>query len=653
LYIVDRKESNNHELRIQDAHLSLLDSGALTWWQLVNSTDYPQSAMTSWTDGALREADLLKKKSAAAAKDLESFVTVLESAESAAVIEYIDVEEQDTVLIATTPADMQTLRGRLQQWTHCEIHSCAIFSMASAIIPLLHHNNAAYNALALAQTKQAIGVYATNFANRFDVAGMVLNYPQLPFVTTRFAERLCDGKLCHGDNLVVAIATYTGYNQEDACIINMDSCMRGMFDVTCYETIKYRDEEYGSEALIAANPMHLQSKGLNVDGVKSLDYGHLDERGMPMVGTVLREGLLLVGMVHVKTVEVDAGGMARDPQTTGSKDMIGKNVIRKKVYTDRSIIADRSHEGRTVDRVYTYRDESGNGCAKIRLRHVRSPELGDKMATRFAQKGVVGMLMRREDMPYSSSGVIPDIIINPHSHPKRMTVGHMLDCLLSKVACVHGTRLQTNAFEPKDVDGLQDLLQTQYGLDRCGDEILYNGMTGCQMQCAIFTGLNYYGRLKHMVADKMNFRDAGPRNFLTRQATKGRGKHGGLRVGEMEEHAILAHGASAFLKESFMERADKHEMYVDARTGAAGTVISNDAAGVLTTMGKTAEAPSTDVRAVAVPYAFKLLQQELQGMSIDTKIRFDNDYEEDDDDDDFVIVADDDDDDRVDIDDEN
>ncbi len=638
LYIVDRDvDTNSNRLRIRNAHLARLDAGSLTWWQLVNSTEYPVDSMTSWIGGAVRIEDLDKKRSAY--ENIQSFIDAMESAESVAVVEYIDVEEQDTALIGTTPADLESANGRLQRYTHCEMHSCAIFSMASAIIPLLHHNNAAYNALALAQTKQAIGVYVTNFSNRFDIVGMILNYPQLPFVTTRFAERLCDGRLCHGDNLVVAIATYTGYNQEDACIINSDSCMRGMFNVTCYETLKYNDEEYGREALMVANPVHIQSKGTSVEGIKALDYSHLDERGLPLPGTILREGILLIGMVHVKTVEVDASGTELQSTNYVTTEKIGKNVVRKKVYTDRSIIADRSHEGRIVDKVFTYRDESGNMCSKMRLRHVRSPELGDKMATRFAQKGVVGMLMRREDMPYTSTGVVPDIIINPHSHPKRMTVGHLLDCLLSKVACVHGTRLQTNAFEPKDVDGLQDLLETRYGLDRCGDEIMYNGMTGCQIQCAIFTGLNYYGRLKHMVADKMNFRDAGPRNFLTRQATKGRGKHGGLRIGEMEENAILAHGASGFLKESFMERADKHEMYVDARTGVASTVISNDSAGVLTTMGPT-DAPSMDVRPVAVPYAFKLLQQELQGMSIDARVVIDHDEDDDEDEDDLQHVDD-------------
>jgi DNA-directed RNA polymerase II subunit RPB2 len=615
LYIVDRDpEAGRSRVRISQAVLEELARGRRTWHQLVNGEN-AGDALGSWPEGALRLDAKVQTQST--------------RLDDEAAIEYVDVEETETLLIATSPADL--FRNDLLRYSHCEIHACSIFSMASSIIPLLHHNNAAYNSLALAQTKQAIGVYATNFANRFDVAGMILNSPQVPLVTSRFAEKTCDGRLMHGENLIVAIASYTGYNQDDGCIVNADSAMRGMFNVSYYSTLRFEEDEYGAEKIVIANPMVL-AQGRAIDGLKDAGaYAYLDEAGHAKPGTLVREGMIICGRVHVRT-ELEAGDLS-----SSSSDLIAKTQVRRHICTDRSEVADRSMEGMIVDRVFSFaRHGTGQRCIKVRMRRVRTPELGDKIASRFAQKGVVGILLRREDMPFSASGVVPDLILNPNAFPKRMTVGHLLDCILSKTCAMAGTRMCHNPFEPKDVHGISATLEQRYGLHRHGDEILYSGFTGVQLDCAIFMGPTYTGRLKHMVADKMNFRDKGPVNFLTRQPTKGRGKHGGLRVGEMEEHVLLAHGVASFLKESFMERADGYQMVVNADQGTTSDVVVNPSAKLCTVLDASRnsrdgrdhlsmESVSTEFANVAVPYAFKLMQQELQAMSIDTRMHFHDD----------------------------
>lgn len=635
LYIVDNEfadgEFKGAKLRLTAEHLSKLSRGQLTWQQLVNGVGESGDALGIWGEGALKTAaieEIIKIDSRATVeRQLQSSIDALDAQKHlASVIEYVDVEELETLLVAATPADF--VKHALLRYTHCEIHSCTIFSMASAIIPFLHHNNAAYNSLALAQTKQAIGVYATNFANRFDVAGIILNSPQLPLVTSKFAERMCDGKLMHGENLIVAIASYTGYNQDDGCIINADSAMRGLFNVSYYHTMKFEEDEYGDERLVLSNPMQMLEDGKVVEGLKdAVRYKNLDEHGFPLPGTVVREGMVICGKVHMKTDrEISATGASSRTNQQEVQDLISKTVVKKVILTDRSDVADRSIDGMIVDKVISFRRHStGKQCVKIRLRKVRTPELGDKLASRFAQKGVIGMVLRQEDMPYTASGLVPDLILNPNAFPKRMTVGHLLDCILSKVCAVTGTRLCHNPFEPKDVHGISETLQTHYGLNKHGDEIMYCGYSGTQMQCAILIGPTYTGRLKHMVADKMNYRDNGPVNFLTRQPTKSRGKHGGLRVGEMEEHVLLAHGMTSFLKESFMERSDGYEMVVDGNTGTSANVVSNPAAGLFATLDPETSTAPADFKSVAMPYAFKLMQQELQAMSIDIKMKFQKD----------------------------
>lgn len=525
-------------------------------------------------------------------------------------IELLDVEECTNAVIAMTTADAE--RRSNVRFTHCEVHPASSLSAVSACFPLLHHQNGGYTYLGLAQTKQAIGWYVTTFASRMDTLAAILHYPQLPIVTTGFAHWLAKGRHAHGENLVVAIASYTGYNQDDGVLLNADAAARGSFHVTSLKTRSYVEED----GVVFANPLTMEANGLPVDFSERFgSYDALDKDGFPVPGTRLHEDDMVIGLVQSSFVEsVAAGGL----------DKVIGDRVRREVRRDASDPIARGEEG-TVEHVFVT-GEVGKRHAKVSLRAVRLPELGDKVASRFAQKGVVGMMLPACDMPFChGSGIVPDVIFNPHAFPKRMTCAHLLEALLGKATCTAGSRVKADTFEPSDVLGAAEVLESMYGMNRLGDEVMYNGHTGDQMECSIFVGVNYVGRLKHLVVDKMNFRATGPVAVLTHQATKGRKDKGGLRMGEMEVATLEGHGMSSTLKETLMDRADgahangrdNAALDVDARDGRVCQVV-NAAEGVF-------ECPDDELghRATArvrVPFAAKLMIQELNAMSIDLRV---------------------------------
>lgn len=526
-------------------------------------------------------------------------------------IELLDIEECSNVVIAMTPADAQ--RRPTVRFTHCEIHPASALSAVSASFPLLHHQNGGYAYLGLAQTKQAIGWYTTTFAGRMDTIAAVLHYPQVPMVTTGFANWLADGRHAHGENLIVAIACCTGYNQDDGVLLNQDSVARGMFHVTSYKTRQYEEDTAGAEGTVFANPLTMESNGLAVDFSERFGrYDAIDKDGFPVPGTHLFEDDTVMGLVTTSFQEsVAAGGV----------DKVVGDRVRRELRRDASDQITRGEEG-TVDHVFVT-GEPGERHAKVSLRSVRVIELGDKLASRFAQKGVVGMMLPACDMPFChESGIVPDVIFNPHAFPKRMTVAHLLEALLGKTSTMAGARVRADTFEPSRVSQAASLLQTSYGMSSEGDEVMYNGRTGEQLACSIFVGVNYVGRLKHLVIDKMNFRATGPVASLTHQATKGRKDKGGLRMGEMEVATLLAHGAAMTLKETLMERGDGAQANgidsaahdVDLRNGKPCLVV-NAREGVFKLVDEQMGHRAT--ARVRVPYAAKLLVHELNAVSID------------------------------------
>lgn len=499
-------------------------------------------------------------------------------------IEYLDVEESNTAMIAVSLKDLESKRCR---FTHCEIHPSTIFSLYTSTIPLSNHNQGPRNIFSGAQGKQAIGMYATNFNDRIDTMSYVLFYSQKPFVGTRYMEYINTNKLTNGENLIVAIAAYTGYNQEDSIIINKSAIERGCFNLTYFKSHIATEKVSldGEERIIFANPQTMSAQGKNVEIKKRGDYSTLDEHGMPIKNRYISEEKAIVG----KCLE-----------TTQSMD--DQSV---KVYISKTDIADKTMSG-FVDKVVVYQNSEGLKEAKIRLRKWRVPELGDKAASRHAQKGVIGLLLPEESMPFTSNGLVPDIIINPHAFPTRMTIAHLLETILAK-SCAHmGTLYDGTAFEDADHEKMIDNLEKRFGLSRYGDEIMYNGVTGEQLQSEIFIGPTFYYRLKHMVSDKINYRMTGKMVGLTRQPTKGRGEEGGLRIGEMEMNALLSHGIASFMKESCMERSDKYQMWIDKESGHIARYNPN--AQIMPDKRRCVS--------ISVPYAFKLFIQEMETMGI-------------------------------------
>jgi DNA-directed RNA polymerase II subunit RPB2 len=524
-------------------------------------------------------------------------------------LEMVDVEELLTLLVAM--GTDYIARYPMNAYTHCELHPATILSLVTATYPMLNHNNAAYNVFCLAQFKQAVGTFCTSFNARMDTMASLLHYPQRPVVSTRFADKLCHGQLAHGENLIVAVGSYTGYNQEDSILLNLDSVERGRFNLTYFKTSKFEEKTprfAGQEVAVAfANPLRLAAEGREVSGIRADGrYEKIGPEGLPVHDAFVGEDDVLLGLVHVSNSQPQADEGDGKPASA---------------YADRSVIAGRAHSG-VVDRVFPYRGPDGR-CVKVRMRQVRTPELGDKLGSRFGQKGVVGMLLRSQDMPFChESGIVPDLILNPNAFPKRMTVTHLLECLLAKAGSVTGRRHNVNTFDPVDVVAEAAAALSAHGLHEHGDEVMYNGKTGEQVATKVFIGVNYYGRFKHMVQDKYQYRVKGKVAAVTRQPAKTPdGSSGGLRLGEMERDVLLTHGITSFLKESFMDRSDRCRVIVDTEQGTlAHTADQRAQRYTAAAKGDDRDTYPSSYAAVEMPYAFKLLQQELQAMSIGTRL---------------------------------
>ena len=425
------------------------------------------------------------------------------------VIEYIDCEEADNCLIAT---DCKTLSVKYEpynsQFTHCEIHPGLILGVIGCIIPFPDHNQSPRNTYQSAMCKQSMGICSTNFLERMDTLSYVMNNMERPIVGTKFSDYINYNSLPNGLNAVIAIASYTGYNQEDSLILNQHALDRGLFRSTFYRTYKDDEKKIQSsgkeEKFCRPNPNYTR-------GMKPGNYNKLDDRGFIKKDLYIDSRDIIIGKVLPLKSKSEMGHM---------------------LYRDCSTSL-RNNETGFVDRVYTNRNADGFKFGKIRIRSERIPQIGDKFSSRCGQKGTVGITLPQQQMPFNKNGISPDAIMNPHAIPSRMTIGQLLECILGKSAVMLGGLADCTQFSEIDPDRVGDLLE-QNGFERCGNEILYNGIDGTQMDCQIFMGPTYYQRLKHMVDDKMHSRSSGPVVQLTRQPAEGRSRDGGLRIGEME-----------------------------------------------------------------------------------------------------------------------
>jgi len=511
------------------------------------------------------------------------------------VIEYVDPYEQNEAFIVNFPEHLN------KEASHMEVHPCTIVSIVNGMIPFANFNQSPRNQLSCSQSKQGVGMYATNFQNRYDNTANIMCYGESPIVRTLTYDVLGEGQMPYGHNLIMAIMPFQGYNQDDGIVFNDDSFQRGMFrniNYRSYQAFEEFDKLANTRAVIA-NPLRIHHW---TDLKPGRDYTKLDERGIIKVGELVDENTVLVGRYI--------------------QDKSGK-------INDSSLTAQVWTSGRVESVVVTV-NNMGMLLVKVRITQDRTPELGDKFSTRHGQKGTIGMRFRAHDLPATAEGLVPDMFVNPHCIPSRMTIAQLMEMIFGEV-CYRNTMIGDATLFMSDAsapEAIGRVLEGQFGLEKTGNNILYDGASGVQMPTTIFMGPVFGMRLKHMVEDKWNARAEGRKEQRTHQPTGGRGAQGGLRIGEMERDALAGHGISRFLRESLMERADKAEIRV---CNGCGTVpIFNDRQklfvcplcdGPVKFMGTTAqnmELLPTTQRSLAtsdiveMPYATKLLADELQ-----------------------------------------
>ena len=549
-----------------------------------------------------------------------------------AVVDYIDNNVSENALIALNPEAFESGKmgdqermgtqpvTHLKEYSHCEIHNSLIFGMMCNLIIFPENNPATRNSFSCGQSKQACSMYHTNYQMRMDKTAVVLNNGQIPLVKSRYMEAITKEENSYGENAIVAIACYTGYNVEDAIIVNEGSLKRGLFRTSYFNSYDAHEETTkNAHTLVDTRFMNIEKEPL-VRGLKEgYDYSKLDEHGIIREGTIVNDKTILMGIV---TVTSPPPGSAVDVPPT---------------YTDVSKTPKKGQIG-IVDKVFISDDEEGRRIAKVRILESRIPNLGDKMASRAGQKGTVGNVIPERDMPFTAEGIRPDMIINPHAIPSRMTIGHLVECITGKACSLFGGFGDCTAFNNKGSKvGVFGEMLAKMGYHSNGNEIMYDGMNGMQMESEIFIGPTYYMRLKHMVKDKVNYRALGPRTALTKQPVGGRANDGGLRIGEMERDTVISHGIGGFLQESMMERGDLYYMAICNHTGtisvynpARNLFMSPMVDGPLKYVGSLEN--SDDLRLehmtkygrsfsiVAVPYSFKLLIQELQTINVQLRI---------------------------------
>ena len=502
------------------------------------------------------ELDTLKKD--------PNYIKIL--VDNAAPIEYIDSIESENCLIAK---DMRTFENK---HTHCEIHPSLMLSAVSLNIPFPEHAQFPRNAFSCQQTKHAVGVYSSAYNTRFETFSHILHYPQRPIVTTRYKKYTDVDKLPYGINAIVAIASYGGYNQEDALILNQTSIERGMFKSLYYRSYGSEEEITKDGKVYFGNPIFEK----NIQKLNPDKYSKLDDNGF-----------------------VKENEYVTDEDVIFSK-CIKKNVDGKEITAVIGGAQAKINHGTSgfVDKVVVSEITDNIRQCKVRIRKVKVPGVGDKFASRCGQKGMCGLVLPSWEMPFTSDGIIPDIIINPHAIPTRMTINQLLEVILGKSACLSGHLGDATPFQNNDIGEFSNVLEG-FGYERNGEEIMYSGITGDQIHTSIFMGPTYYQRLKIMVADKIFSRGTGPLQHLVRQPASGKANKGGLRIGEMERDSIIGHGITEFLNESMMERSDAFKVQIDTKTG----LISYD--------DKT-----ENKKMVKIPYCMKLLLQELESISI-------------------------------------
>ena len=506
------------------------------------------------------------------------------------IVEYLDAQEEENSLIAIKESDITP------DHTHLEVDPANMFGVVAGVLPYAEHNSSPRITMACAMTKQSLGIYSANFGQRYDTRAYIMYYPQEPLVQTRIYKALNLREKAAGQNCVVALMSYHGYNMADAIVVNRSSIDRGLERVSMFKTYETEERMYPGgqkDKIELPTPEVVGYRGEEA-------YRNLAEDGIVMPESV----------VDCKDVLV---GKTSPPRFLEEISVFGAVEEKKR----ESSLSLKSGEKGRVDSVLITEGPSGNRLVKVRVRAIKTPEVGDKIASRHGQKGVIGLLVPQEDMPFTASGIVPDLIVNPHAIPSRMTAGHLLETLGGKAGSLGGVIQDGTAFGGNVEEEFQAALKKN-GFSEYGEEILYDGLTGKQIKAKIFIGVVYYQRLHHLVSNKMHVRSRGPVQLLTHQPTEGRAREGGLRFGEMERDCLIGYGASMLIKERLLEESDKTVQLICSECGSIAThdyARNRDVCPIC---------QSENVEPVEISYAFKLLLDEIKSLNIFPRILLKN-----------------------------
>ncbi|MGC8586748.1 MAG: DNA-directed RNA polymerase subunit B [Candidatus Micrarchaeia archaeon] len=505
------------------------------------------------------------------------------------IIEYLDAEEEENISVALTEKEIT------DKTTHLEVDPVSIFGLTINVSPFPEHNSLARHAMLANFTKQSEGLFASNFNQRFDSRAYVLYYPQKPIVSTAAYDMLGLERHPSGQNFIVALSSYYGYNMADAVVLNKAAVDRGLGRSMFYKTYSDEERRYpgGQKDVFKVPPPTTEGY------LGEHSYSKLSDDGIVETEEQVEEGDVVIGKVA-------------PPRFL--EEHIGISGLEERLRDDSTYL--KGGEQGTVDSVIFTQSTGATKIVKVRIRSIRIPEVGDKFASRHGQKGVAALIVPEEDMPFTEQGIVPDLLLNPHGIPGRMTFGHLLEELAGKAGSLSGKSVDGTAFAERGVDRIAEYgkILEDHGFEKTGEETFYDGITGRPFKAKLFVGVVYYNRLYHMVSNKLQVRSRGPVQILTKQPTEGKARQGGIRFGEMERDALVGYGASLLLKERLLEQSDKASVWICKDCGSIGYYDY---------IKKVAICPmcrGNNLEEVEISYAFKLLLDEIRSMHVLSRV---------------------------------